>query len=251
MKNNIRDNSCSFVVKTASLANKKSVRGFTLTELLVAIGLLAAVMASSTMIFHYSIEAHRTAMATAQVMHSLRAVTDQLNIQLAGLRKDGWLSVGSGDLSFFTVGDFQSNFRDDIRSNIAWIYFGPANDANDPNNLLLDIKLVTPNHNSTDCLMKSFADYQANADDLLASGRPHYNPDDPYNLLAQRVTDLEIYWTDGSIVSNKIQWEKTIKHWKPSDTDWPKALKFTFTIHDSKGIFKEGKTFEHIVYIGN
>jgi hypothetical protein len=30
-----------------------------------------------------------------------------------------------------------------------------------------------------------------------------------------------------------------------------RALKFTFTLYDSKGILKEGRTFTHIVYLGN
>jgi hypothetical protein len=30
-----------------------------------------------------------------------------------------------------------------------------------------------------------------------------------------------------------------------------RALKFTFTLYDSKGILKTGRRFEHIVYIGN
>ena len=30
-----------------------------------------------------------------------------------------------------------------------------------------------------------------------------------------------------------------------------RALKFTFTLFDSKGIIKEGRTFTHIVYLGN
>jgi hypothetical protein len=32
---------------------------------------------------------------------------------------------------------------------------------------------------------------------------------------------------------------------------YPQALKFTFTIYDSKGVFKEGQTFTHIVYLGD
>jgi prepilin-type N-terminal cleavage/methylation domain-containing protein len=31
---------------------------------------------------------------------------------------------------------------------------------------------------------------------------------------------------------------------------YPKALKFTFTLSDSKAVFKEGRTFTHIVYLG-
>jgi hypothetical protein len=32
---------------------------------------------------------------------------------------------------------------------------------------------------------------------------------------------------------------------------YPQALKFTFTLYDSRGVFKEGQTFTHIVYLGD
>jgi len=35
------------------------------------------------------------------------------------------------------------------------------------------------------------------------------------------------------------------------DTFYPTALKFTFTLYDSKGVFKDGQTFTHIVYLGD
>ena len=59
---------------------EKMKKGFTISELLVAVGLLAAVLAVSGIIFNYSIEAQRTASATAKIMRTLRAITDQLNI---------------------------------------------------------------------------------------------------------------------------------------------------------------------------
>jgi len=37
----------------------------------------------------------------------------------------------------------------------------------------------------------------------------------------------------------------------PSLKSYPPALKFTFRIYDSKGIIKGGRTFTHIVYLGN
>ena len=41
--------------------------------------------------------------------------------------------------------------------------------------------------------------------------------------------------------------------WMPSTPKryWPKALKFTFTLYDSKGILEKGRTFTHIVYLEN
>ena len=33
--------------------------------------------------------------------------------------------------------------------------------------------------------------------------------------------------------------------------DYPRALKFVFTIYDSRGVFPDGQTFSHIVYLGD
>jgi hypothetical protein len=42
----------------------------------------------------------------------------------------------------------------------------------------------------------------------------------------------------------------TVNDWMRR-TIFPAALKFTFTLYDSRGIFPEGKTFTYIVNIGN
>ena len=40
--------------------------------------------------------------------------------------------------------------------------------------------------------------------------------------------------------------------WGPNDTIyWPKAIKFTITLYDSRGVVPDGKVFTHIVYIGD
>ncbi len=246
-------------------------KAFTLTELLVAIGLLAAVLAASTMIFHYAIEAQRTAMATAEVMRNLRAITEQLNLNLKGLRTDGYLIFKSAQpglpddanhrdgLYFFSTGDFQSVKDDDVRSNIARIYFGPARD--EPNNLLLDVKLLTPGKNGDDYNDVSFAECQQDIaakfedpNDIVddSKRRPKVDTVNFGNLLAQRVGNMNIEWTDSTIVNQKIEWRGNSNVWTPwNQSQWPKALRFTFTLYDSKNIFRDGRTFEHIVYIGN
>jgi len=42
-----------------------------------------------------------------------------------------------------------------------------------------------------------------------------------------------------------------IAFWEPNVPQqlWPKAMKFTFTLYDSKGVIKNGRTFTHIVYL--
>ena len=110
-------------------------KAFTITELLVAIGLLAAVLAASSMIFSYSINAQRTAMATTEVMRTLRAITDQLNINFQGLQKDGYLILRAEEnggnnfdaLYFFSISEgnfFQSWYDSNIWSNTARIFLG-------------------------------------------------------------------------------------------------------------------------------
>lgn len=119
--------------------------GFTLIELMVAMGILAMVMAFSSAIFRVSIDAHRTALANAEIMQKVRAITDQLNADFKALNKEGeifmaWvarpLSAGmnqDNDLDgyerfdrvvFFANGDFQSHGSSPvIRGNTARICY--------------------------------------------------------------------------------------------------------------------------------
>jgi prepilin-type N-terminal cleavage/methylation domain-containing protein len=118
-------------------------KAFTLVELLVAIGILAIVLSFSSVIFKVSINAHRTALAHAEIMQKLRAITDQLNADFKGLRKDGefflvWVAKPSAPgfedndydgyerfdrIMFFADGDFQSYKPPRIRGNLARICY--------------------------------------------------------------------------------------------------------------------------------
>jgi len=121
-------------------------KGFTLIELLVAIGILAVVVSFAGVIFNVSVDAHRTAMANAEIMQKLRAITNQLNADFRGLSKDSeifvvWvaraLPARSGyrdnDLDgyerfdrimFFANGDFQSyGVGPVVRGNMARICY--------------------------------------------------------------------------------------------------------------------------------
>jgi len=68
-------------------------KAFTIIELLVAIGILAVVLSFANVIFKVSIGAYRTAIANAEIMQKLRAITNQLNTDFKGLRKDGEIFV--------------------------------------------------------------------------------------------------------------------------------------------------------------
>jgi prepilin-type N-terminal cleavage/methylation domain-containing protein len=57
------------------------------------------------------------------------------------------------------------------------------------------------------------------------------------SVIANQPGDIQNYW-----YNNSAAWFQF---------PWAKALKFTFTLYDSKGVFKDGKTFTHIVYLND
>ncbi len=121
-------------------------KAFTLIELVVALGILAVVMSFASVIFRVSIESHRVALANAEIMQKLRVITDQLDTDFQGLRRDGdifviWDAERKADYSginandpagferfdrimFFTSGDFQTyNADPPIRGNVARVCY--------------------------------------------------------------------------------------------------------------------------------
>jgi prepilin-type N-terminal cleavage/methylation domain-containing protein len=120
-------------------------KGFTLIELLVAVGILAIVLSFASVIFRVCIDSHRTAIANAEIMQKLRAITNQLNADFKGLRKDGEIvvtwsakSVPAGGyqdndldgyerldrIMFFADGDFQSyRVNPMVRGNVARVAY--------------------------------------------------------------------------------------------------------------------------------
>jgi prepilin-type N-terminal cleavage/methylation domain-containing protein len=123
----------------------RTKKGFTLIELLVAIALLAIVISFAGVIFRVSINAHRAAIANAEIMQKLRAITNQLDSDFKGLRKDGEIFViwaanavppgGYQDndldgyerfdrIMFFADGDFHSyRVNPMVRGNVARICY--------------------------------------------------------------------------------------------------------------------------------
>ena len=42
-----------------------------------------------------------------------------------------------------------------------------------------------------------------------------------------------------------------LNDWYDESANWPRAIRFTFTLYDSRGIIENGRTFTHIVYLGD
>jgi len=118
---------------------------FTLIELMVAMGILVVILSFAGVIFRVSINSHRTALANAEIMQKLRAITGQLNADFKGLNKDGeifvvWKAAQLQDpnykdndldgyerfdsIMFFADGDFQSyGINPVVRGNTARICY--------------------------------------------------------------------------------------------------------------------------------
>lgn len=144
------------------IRNTHAAKGFTLVELVVAIGIMGLVILFAGNVFKASINSYRIATAQAEIMQKFRAITDQLNNDFRGLRKDAplfiWFQLDPNDynkrldqIMFFADGDFQSiqtyntavnpivpaASGSPVVSNLARIYYGQAisNDPNYNNNL--------------------------------------------------------------------------------------------------------------------
>lgn len=265
-------------------------KGFTITELIVAISLLAAVIAASGIVFHYSIDAQRIALATTEIMRTLRSITDQLDADFAGIRdgseapliiefhKGAALNDPNADsIVFFTVGGFQDS-DGAVRGNVARIYYGqaqkPAPDSNDP--AIRRIKILARKQvilapaepNSSDeyepnSLIQQVIDYRPPSRYVSVSNgwllRPVIDPNNASGIpmyLAKGVDDFSIMFCESNdIVGGAINWQSrpdgARRYCGISLRPYPELIKFTFTLYDSRGILKGGRRFEHIVYIGN
>ncbi len=252
-------------------------KAFTITELLVAVGLLAVVLAAAGMIFHYSIDSMRTAAATAEIMRTLRAITDQLNLDFAGIQKDALLirfsdfnGLRADSIVLFATGDFQSS-DGGVRGNAARIYYGQANepdplsrDGNDRRSKILARKQVIiapaePNsaEYEPNSLIQQITYCWSNPNEAndLWLWHPDVDPNDANQIpmyFAKGVDDFSIMINKGFNV-NSINWWPTTQDIQAginSYSGYPELIKFTFTLYDSRSIFKGGRRFEHIVYIG-
>lgn len=72
---------------------RKRQYGFTITELLVAVGLLAGIMAASGIVFHHAVKTQRTSSAINEIMLKAQAITEQLDRDFSGINKDTLIFV--------------------------------------------------------------------------------------------------------------------------------------------------------------
>jgi len=193
----------------------------------------------------------------------------------------------SDSIVFFASGDFQSTRQYDGRTvvgNVACIYYGLADTPTSvpPREKILvrrqtiltsDSSLETFNLNpvreyyNEKSLAELSAEYAASVDgNTLEMGQLMERPDlDPNDL---QEDDLVMYMARGVdnftiqyVGSEDPDLDREFYEWRPENEDIPGlpedfrfsplAFRFTFTLYDSRGVIEEGRTFTHIVYLGN
>lgn len=262
-------------------------KAFTLLELVVSIVLLAMVFLFAGMIFKVSISSYRTAVANAEIMQKLRAITDQLNADFkeALWRPRGKISfskdlnnIRSDSIIFFANGDFQStrqygSSNKTVVGNVACIFYALANTpAAEPREKILMRRqiIITPDTKWPNENWNALGEYynQQSLAELIAD--PTFDPcnsnlmdrqldlNDPNKLvtyMAKGVDNFTIQYVGREDPSKGMPFNE----WRPDNkvnlSTWPTdlypiAFKFSFTVYDSKGIIKQGRTFTHIVYLG-
>ncbi len=263
-------------------------KAFTLIELAVAVAILGIVMVMAGAIFKVSIASQRTAAANAEIMRKLRAITEQLDADFEGLirtipgRTD--IETGGGDpnknadrIAFLAQGDFQSTMQygsspRTVVGNVASIFYGQAADPypdtdpnidpfiGDPKQKILvrrqtiltsDSDPGLPDSQPWDEYFKiSLAQWRLDPpfdEESDWTARPSVDLDDPNDLvmyMARGVDNFTIDLFAGFEPEGGIRWSRA-----DSDQVSTRAFRFTFTLYDSKGIIKNGRTFTHIVYL--
>ncbi len=191
-------------------------------------------------------------------------------------------------LYYLCTGDFQSWSDPNVKSNIARVYFGhDSNSLYETDKpvshwkLARDVRLLTPKITNppSDCNNVSYSEFRADWQSFEDPNEPiklpvsinslSIPPTNLGSLMSQNTGEIKIEWTYDS-----IDWfgfgclhngeypheefsdvKEPLKYywvsWRPDTPQqyWPKALKFTFTLYDSRAIMKGGRTFTHIVYL--
>ncbi|MDO8303865.1 MAG: type II secretion system protein [Sedimentisphaerales bacterium] len=276
--------------------NYKLNRAFTITELMIAVAMMAVVLAGTGYIFKVAINAQRTANATTEIMRNLRGITDQLENDFSGRRTDAPWAVSfdtdstrrADRIRFVASGDFQSvrqytASNKTISGNVASICYSQSSDPNvftgEPRKKILtrrqsiftvDTSLASPAPEPNEYIRQSLTQWEV--DFLVARAaaadvntfydkwvaRPTINPNNVGDVnvplfMARGVDNFTIQISSGVDPngSGSLLWEPTNQQviLKQNPSGNPQAIKFMFTLYDSKGIIKNGMKFTHIVYL--
>jgi len=265
---------------------RRTNKAFTLIELVVAIAILVMVIFFASMIFRVSISSYRAAAANTEMMQKLRAITDQLNADFKGVRRTfpgtvrhNLISglIRSDSIAFLANGDFQSTRQPAVGrtvvGNVASIFYGlsdpPTTKSKDKilvrRQTILTYDSSVPPKDFLDLdeeyYTKSLAEWRVQPPDPnYWIMNPTIDPNDEKDLvmyMAKGVDDFAIQFARWDPAFVNYRWWPTnqeislISGLQPIQPIGADAIKFTFTLYDSKGIIKNGRIFTHIVYLGD
>jgi type II secretory pathway pseudopilin PulG len=175
--------------------NKKA---FTIVELLVAVGLLVAMMAASVVVFRTAIDAQQKAASAGDYMRAITAVTNQIRNDFQSLDSDAPFIVsfnryGSDSIYFFTTGRFEQLSEGNIDSGSDVYTYGGIHYAADADMLLRSFE---PLNRYTEVIIPS-TNPADERDDLIAALNTDvtYNENMPStygNLLSDQIESIKI-----------------------------------------------------------
>ena len=231
-------------------------KAFTLIELLVAIAILAMVLVFAGAIFKVCAESHRTAIANTEIMHKLRAITDQLNADFKGviLTSPGRVSfnisgignVRSDCIAFLAIGDFQSTrqyYGKTVIGDVASIFYGQAADgepailpnidpiAGDPKEkiLLRRQTILTDDPDLIDPCLPPIGEYSKFSLSQWDANSPFPNIDAwtarPAIKTNNLGSDVVMYMAKGVDDFTIQYWDGPSRRWVPEDQDIPSLPK--------------------------
>jgi type II secretory pathway pseudopilin PulG len=199
--------------------NRVSKKAFTIVELLVAVGLLVAMMAASVAVFRTAIDAQQKASSTGDYMNAIAAVTNQIREDFSSIDVDApfaiWFNADGSDRAFFFAsGRFEQLSGGNLDTDVQVDNYGAIHYAVDSNMLLRDFlpadryqQFIVPSANANDeredlrNLLGNVIDYDE--DDHLTYSR----------LLSNRVESFKVQMLYGSN-------DGTVR-WYPDENPYP------------------------------
>jgi len=189
------------------------------------------------------------------------------------------MEINTDSVVVFAQGDFQSTGQYDIdgeivtiSGNVAALYYGPpdldsyARLPEPRERILLRRQTilaseVSPEHSDPngEYYATSLHQWYAGSGSADWDGWVEMPVIEPGDIkanqpmyLAKGVDNFTVYYLerDDPIGTDALAWQRRLDNDRENIRP-PRALKFEFTLHDSRGIIKNGRTFTHIVYLGS
>ena len=262
------------------------IRGFTLIEMVVAVALLVVIILAVGQIFRNASGAIGLAQATSEVVSNVRGAQLQIEQDIAGLDRRGFMTIktltaGTGTIRsdqivFTTVGSFTNyttanSYSSAASANAAIIQYDQAGTyvasptttspayvailARQVTALCVGTSYGTPGQiYGTLSLTAPLPAIQNPAAITTPPTVPASTTDcfKMMPIMLQGVSSFAVDWTMSAPAAGALVWTSPTTTATTFSNDsnggtYPKALRFTYTVTDTKNVLQGGRTFVHIV----